>query len=62
MAAPTSGTPTAATALHHYAGLNFLVGEDLDRMALHLPTFQGSTTLTPVCWKSFTLRVAHTAP
>ena len=39
-----------------------LVGEDLDRMTLHASTFHGSTILTPVCWKSFTLRVAHTAP
>src|SRR5699024_11489176 len=40
----------------------FLVGEDLDRMMLHASTFHGSTSSTPVCWKSFTLRVAQVAP
>lgn len=40
----------------------FLVGEDLDRMTLHASTFHGSTSSTPVCWKSFTLRVAQIAP
>ena len=39
-----------------------LVGDDLNRMALHASTFYGSTILTPACWKSFTVRVAHTAP
>ena len=40
----------------------FLLGEDLDRMMLHASTFHGSTSSTPVCWKSFTLRVAQIAP
>lgn len=40
----------------------FLVGADLDRMMLHASTFHGSTNSTPVCWKSFTLRVAQIAP
>lgn len=38
------------------------VGEDLDGMTLHASTFHGSTIVTPVCWESFTLRVAHTVP
>ena len=38
------------------------VGEDPNRMTLHASTFHGSTILTPLFWKSFTLRVAHTAP
>src|SRR5699024_7277580 len=38
------------------------MGEDLDRTMLHASACHGSTSLTPVCTKSFTLRVAQVAP